>query len=223
ETQQRRAATLASALVIAEEKRLVLFDRPAQGEAKLVPVQRLLGPPTGVRKEVGGIEFTVAKELESRPVPVVGAGFDGGGNEGYAVAKLRRKGVLLHLELLDGIDGWQQVAGAYPEIAGLGSVNEVVRVFGALAVNDDGKFPSHFLIDLAAPAALRLAYTRNQLGQVQIVASIERQVHNGLILDDLPGSRSLRLQQRRCGFHLHLLRHRAKFGCHIQARRLIDL
>ena len=64
------------ALVVAEEERLVLEHRAAEGAAELVLLEVRLGAAGAVVEEVVGVEGVVAEELEGAAVELVGARLD---------------------------------------------------------------------------------------------------------------------------------------------------
>src|SRR5260370_3880816 len=101
-------------LVIEEEEALIAPDRTAQRAAELVAVQ----PAHLGQEKVARVKHVVAPELEERPVKAVGArlGDQTDLAEG-GLSQLRRIGVGLHLELLDGVDG-----GTHGDVAELPSI-----------------------------------------------------------------------------------------------------
>src|SRR5258707_13832022 len=92
-------------LVIEEEEALIAPDRTAQRAAELVAVQ----PAHLGQEKVARVKHVVAPELEERPVKAVGPrlGDQTDLAEG-GLSQLRRIGVGLNLELLNGAVGGRQ-------------------------------------------------------------------------------------------------------------------
>ena len=61
----------AETFIVAEEENLVLDDRTATGDAKLVLTQGALGNATGIFEEVGSVEFVVAEEFPGRAMKLL--------------------------------------------------------------------------------------------------------------------------------------------------------
>ena len=63
----------AQSLVAEVKESSILYDRPADRPAEIVAAIRRFG--SGLRKEIRGIEFLIAEELECRPMNRIRAGF----------------------------------------------------------------------------------------------------------------------------------------------------
>src|SRR5207249_9649857 len=63
------------------------------------------GNSYGILKEICGVELVIAKEFPERPVEMVGAGLNGGIQNGSGgPSELGAKAIGLNLEFLDGVD-----------------------------------------------------------------------------------------------------------------------
>ena len=99
---QRRRAR---AIVIEEEKRLVVFDGPADGSAKVVQFQRRNGNARGIVEEIVGIHNGVAQKVVTHTVDIICPRTnDHVDNRGARETILRAEIRLLHHELLNRID-----------------------------------------------------------------------------------------------------------------------
>ena len=92
---------LAESFVIAEEKGLILLDRPAHGSAKLVsPKWRGIA----LVEEIRGIQHVIAKKLECRPMPLIGSGLRHNHHlPAGTFAEFRTIRVTLHVEFAHGV------------------------------------------------------------------------------------------------------------------------
>src|SRR5256885_892997 len=93
------------AFVIGKEEKLVLDERPADGESELVALQS--GLDEGRRRnedEANRVEIGVAKKFVQRAVKLIGAGTHGGVYDGAADTAILGAVVAgNHLEFGDGI------------------------------------------------------------------------------------------------------------------------
>ena len=100
-----RPSCLTEAVVVGEEERLVPDNRPADGAAELILLERRLGLPGAVGEEIVGVEPVVAQELVAHAVNRVAAGFGHDIDLSAGIASLLGGvEVGLNLELLDGLD-----------------------------------------------------------------------------------------------------------------------
>ena len=103
----------ARTLIIEKEKCLILAViemrkdyRTADGSAELVLPEFSFGNSSGILKKIGSVELVIAKELPERSVEMVGAGLNGGIQNGSGgPSELGAKAIGLNLEFLDGVDG----------------------------------------------------------------------------------------------------------------------
>ena len=94
-------AGIAGALVVPEDERPVVNDRPASCGAELVLMKRRLRLSRRIGEEIVGVQLVVAKELEDRAVELVGAALDRGIDHGArCVAEFRGEGAGLDFEFL---------------------------------------------------------------------------------------------------------------------------
>src|SRR5437762_663370 len=79
--------------------------RTTDRSAELVLPEFSFGNSSGILKEICGVELVIAKEFPERPVEMVGAGLNGGIQNGSGgPSELGAKAIGLNLEFLDGVD-----------------------------------------------------------------------------------------------------------------------
>ena len=80
--------------------------RTADRSAELVLAEFSFGNSSGILKKVGSVELVIAKEFPECSVEMVGAGLNGGIQNGSGgPSELGAKAIGLNLEFLDGVDG----------------------------------------------------------------------------------------------------------------------
>src|SRR5262249_14326363 len=102
------AGAIAQSLPAPEEEGLVSLDPAPSDGAKLVAAEGRLSSARAAKDVVEivlGVQRTVAQEVVSGAVKAVGARVSRGGHLRRTTAEFGRVGVLLHLKLLDFIDG----------------------------------------------------------------------------------------------------------------------
>ncbi len=128
--------TAAESFVIGEEEELVLAviqlrdqDRPTCGEPELILAKLTLLNSAGVFEEVRSIQFIVAQEFPDGAVESVGAGLDGGvENGGTGAAELGAEIGSLHFEFFHRVHGRKNhVVGAIEEVHGVGIVVDAIE------------------------------------------------------------------------------------------------
>ena len=144
--ESRHSLCLAAALVVAEEERLVLEHRAAEGAAELILREIGLGTVRAVVEEVVRVEGIVAVELEAAAVQLVRTGLDL--QVDYATqraAEFRGIGGGLELELVQGIDARKDHDGLEPGLVVVDAIEHVVVVARALTVGGKrgGGTPGH--------------------------------------------------------------------------------
>ena len=175
-------------------------------------------------KPIGCIEFVVAEELPNVAMQAVGAGFDGGVEDGACgAAQLGAELAGLHLDLRDGVHRRQDdVVGAVEEVDGVGvvvdAVQQVVVLRGAQAVGGEGSGSG-----IAAGVGLGRLRAGSELGEEGEVASVERHVVDSLLADHLANRRILGLQQRRSGGDLDGFRRGARLELNVDHQVLRDV
>ena len=209
---ERRRLADVGQLHVAEQERLVPLDRTADGEAVLLAAElRLLAGG-----EVGlGVHRFIAHEEEARAVKVVGARLDGQRDDarrrlavfgGKAVGDDLELGHRVHRRL-DGFflralrgDGLVVVVHAVDHEVDFGAALAADR--NALAAGDDGARRDH--------------------GKLQVVAAVERQVHDLTVFDHRAGRTLGGLQQRRGRLDFDDLGHRADLEGDVQLADVAD-
>ena len=135
-TGENGALNAAQAFVVAEEEDFVAAvedfrddDGAASGKAKLVLAKCTLGNAASVFKEVRGVELIVAEKFPCGAVETVGAGLDGGVENGSAgAAEFGAEVGGLNLEFLNGVDRRKNdEVGAVQEVDGVGVVVDAVE------------------------------------------------------------------------------------------------
>src|SRR5208283_3398788 len=97
-------STLARALVIGKKESFVLHNRSAQGTAKLIIVERLLGTRVDGIEIVPRIRNSVAEKFQPRAVPTVGAAIGDDVDHGAAAAAIFGLEVGSHAKFGDGFN-----------------------------------------------------------------------------------------------------------------------
>ena len=191
------------ALVAAKEKQAVPGDRPADRAAELVapqPVADAFAVGAANRKRVRRVEPVVAQELERVAVEHVGSRLGHGVHRRARVhAVLRRQAARRHAELLHRIRERQRQAAG------------VLRVVVHGAVEDVGDAGVHAARDRDADTALKILRVgpagdeggARQHDEVGHLASLERQRHDPLLLDDRADAGAPHVDDGRRGFDRH--------------------
>src|ERR1035437_1735651 len=140
----------------------------------------------GRLEEIPGVHSGVAKELEQRAVVLVGAALGNHIHLGHVVAEFSAVSARLNVELLQRVDGRLHQIGAEVKIGVLETVQGVMDRLEAL--------PGQIQLKLRAVSAsarlgdiVRGAINRpggDQIGQLQIIAPVQRQVLDTPIFDD---------------------------------------
>ncbi len=208
---ERQAAGLLQARIVGEEERAVGAvveagndQRTADGAAELVPIERRLRQLAAVRvpplrEVVVRVEDVVPDEIEHRPVPFVAARLGGHRDDARAPAEFGREHTVQDLELAhrldrrrddDRVEGELVVVDAVDEPAvGVRLLAEGVEVRGAARVE---RARSRQVL-----ARLPRRHARHEVDQRREVAAVERQLADGLLLDDRADLGRLGLDQGR--------------------------
>ena len=174
-------------------------DRSAHRCAVLIAAERR-DRPVGPIEIVLGVERRVARELEHGAVDLVGPRLGRRVDLRDRAAVLRVEQAGNHVELLQRVDRRQQHVGVEVQVGVLDAVERVVVVVKALAGDVQGEavaLPAHALLALARRRAVG-GRARNERRELQVVASVERQLDDGAVLDHRADRRALGLEQRRC-------------------------
>ena len=187
-------------------------DRAAQRRAVLVALERRDRPIVAI-EVVLGVERRMARELEHRAMELVGARLGGGVDlrDGPAVLGVEQAGE--DVELLQRVHRRQQHVGVEVQVGVLDPVERVVVEVDALAGDVEGEavaLPAHALLALAGRRPVR-GRARDQRGELQVVASVERQLDDRAVLDDRADRGVLGLQERRAALDLDHLGELADF------------
>ncbi len=176
----------AEALVISEDKDLVLYDGAAQRGSELILLERGLHSIHGFDK-AGGVEIGVAQKFPKFAVQLIGAALDGGVDDCASGAPVLGAVVIgLHLELCQGIGirldhlvGKALIAGAIRVV--IDTVEQKVIQLAALAVDVERS------VSIAVTLIFkgRLGHARDQQCEIGIGSAVERKVHNLFGVDHL--------------------------------------
>ena len=210
--------------VVDEEERLVLHHGPGEGEPILMAVERRLLRGR-LREEVPRVEHLVAQVLEGGAVDLVVARLGGDRHDPRPAAELRGEGPRQHLELADGLDGRGDDDGVEGVLVVVDAVDEPrvrvglraerVEVGGAARI--EGAGPRQVLVHLARGDA------RGEIDEGREVATVQRQLAHGALLDHLPHLRGVGARQGRQRGDLGRLRQAAHVEGHVDAGVLVDL
>ena len=152
--------------------------------------------------------MSLRRNSNSGAVILVGAGLGEHVDLRGLAAELRRIDAGLHLEFLQRVDRRHHHEGIEIRVGVLHAVERVVIEIGALPGDRNGLRRA----DAALPrAGLSLAgearrYVRRQRNQLQVVAAVQRQFHDALVLDDRADRGVVGDQQRRVGAALRSIR-----------------
>src|SRR5580693_8529387 len=150
-----------------------------------------------VFKKIGGIELIVAEEFPDVAMELVGAGFDGGIEDGGAgAAKLRAEVGGLYFKFFDRVDRRKHdIVGAVEEIYGVrvvvDAIEEVVVLRRAKSIGGESAAGR-----IAAGVSLRSIDAGSQLGEKGKIASVQGKIIHAARVDDLAHGGVLRLEHR---------------------------
>ena len=144
-----------------------------------------------------GVHLVVAEELEERAVILVRAGLGQHVDLGGLAAELGRIDAGLHLEFLQRVDRRHDHEGVEIRVGVLDAIERVVVEVGALAGHRNGLGRADAALPRAGLPLTREAGrdVRRQRNQLQIVAPVQRQFHDALVLDDRADGRVFGDQQ----------------------------
>ena len=225
----RRSPALPPAFVVHQEEGLVVLDRPAQHTAELIAPQLVLGLP-GREEKAARIESIVPEKFESRAMPAVGAALDGHvGLRAGVHAVFGRINGALNLELLNGLDRWNEEHGGLEAIGSRHAVERDVLIGVALAVGrETDDLPGHrasadgrIAVDPHAPRAID--HARHERGRLREVAAVQRKLHNAFAVDHGAERGVFGLEQGQRRGDLDSLGLLAHLHLEIDARFLIQL
>ena len=209
----RPADRLALALIIGEEERRALPDRPAGHAAELVSSEPRRGRGAR-REEVAGVEVLVTRELEQAAVQVVLAGLRRQVDDAAVeAAELGRRAVALDRELLDGVDVGEERDLARLRLEHRDAVEEIFVGARAPAVDPRQR----------GRGRRRDGDTRSQAGQRDEAAAVERQIDDAPLVDHVAEAGGLAAQQRRRAGYGHRLGPPADAERDVDAQRLARL
>src|ERR1700743_2821845 len=202
-------------LIAEEEEELVLPDRASEGSAELVPFERV----PRRREEIPCVEIPVSDKFKSIAVKFIGAG---PGNYVY-----RARGVLsilggqsagFDLELLYGVREGQRQVQIVKGIVVRSSVHQISQtVESSPSRADKGFVGIVFGGNEIAGRRAGAVSGLNGLGvsrdgnQLRDLASVQRQVHNLLLINHLTHCGAVRLHHRGGSLHLHCFADGANF------------
>ena len=112
-------------LVVEKEERLIFLDGSANCAPPLVLLVRRLPRPV---EEVARVQVAVAEKLESRAVVCVGSRADDCVHNGRAPALVRREGIPLDVEFLNGVNRRPEIGVPPARGPGLDPVQKVASV-----------------------------------------------------------------------------------------------
>src|SRR5581483_5785135 len=179
-------------LIIGHKEQLVLAIKqlwdaygPVKFKTEIVPLERILLLMNGGERERRGIQLLIAQELEQRAVVPVASRFREHVDLGGFVAELGRIDAGLYLKFLQGIDRWQDNIRVEVRVRIGDAIQREVVEHDALARGRDRLAGSVAALARAGLAGCRRnsVHIRRQRDQPKIVASIQRQLQNLLVLD----------------------------------------
>ncbi len=220
----RDALVIAQPLVVAEPERAVLDERAADRRAELVALPLRFRRAERVREEVGRIQPVVAQELVDAPPHHVGAGLDRGVDDRAGAAPvLGRIRVRLNLEFLQRFDRrLHELDVLAAKRIRVGDVVDAVEqedvVEGAVAV--DVQHPLE--VDAGQPRRAGQHAGRQQ-GELVVVAAIQRQLDDLLLVDHQAARGGVGVEERRGADHFDRLAERAGLERDVDPRDLRDL
>ena len=198
---------------IGKEERLVLDHRSAEHAAELVLLEDRLA--VGRLEIPHRIQVRIAQELPCRAVKLIGAALQRHVDNGAAGAPVFGAEVVgLHLELgdrvgtqLDGLVGVALIAGVVGVV--VHAVHLKIVEGAALPVDVERAFPEVAVVRIHAQK--RLPDARSQQRQIGIIASVQRQIDHGRVVDHLSAVARIGFEHRDRVLHGHGLRHVADF------------
>ncbi len=184
---------LAKALVAEKEEGLVLEEGAAECAAEVVTIELVLARGFAI-EEVAGVEVVVAEVVEGLAVDLVGAGAGGDVDDGAGgAAELGAEGGVDDLELGGGVDGGLEGDLVLRHIVEVDAVDlEVVGVF-AIAGGGEGVRSEASAGCGEAAVVGRDDGAGCEVSEVEEVAAIQRDLLNGLPVDDLADGEGLGL------------------------------
>ena len=220
----RHAFEVAQAFVISEPERSVLDQRSADRGAELVALPLRLRGAERVREEIVRVQRIVAEELVDAAANRIGAGFDDGVDDrSRAAAELGRVSVRLNLEFLQRLDRrLHELHVLAAERVRVGDVIDAVEqediVERAVAVHVEHALEVH----ARQPRGAREHAGREQR-QLVVVAAIERQLDDLLLIDDRSARRRDGVEQRRGADDLDRFGELTRLQRDVDPRHLRDL
>ena len=155
------------------------------------------GTLCGVFKEVGGVELVVAEKFPDVAVETVGAGLDGGvENGGAGAAELGAEVRGLHFEFLNGVDRRKNdEVRAVEEVHGVGvvvdAIEQVIVLRRAKTIGGEGAASG-----VAARVGLRRVDAGSELREEREIAAVQRKIVHVARIDDLADRSVLRFENR---------------------------
>ena len=177
-----------------------------------------------VFKEVGGIEMVVAEEFPYVAMKFVGAGLDGGvENGGAGAAKLGAEVRGLDLEFFNSVDRRKNdEVRAVEEVNGvrvvINAVQQVIVLRSAKPIGREGAAGG-----VAARVSLRSVDASRKLGQEGKIPAVQGKIVDALRIDDLPHGSVLGLEHGSGGGDFNGCRHIAGFEREIRDDVLTDV
>src|SRR6202041_275135 len=175
-------------LVAEEEEGVVAVDGAADDAAELIALERVDGLyAAGVTEVVCGVEDAVADELEEIAVEGIGSRFGDGVDDSAGVSAVAG-GVVggLDAELLEGVGEWKGLIDVGIDVVIGRAVKVKAGLVGAGAVGGDGDGDGDGLVlTLVGSVVGRLDGAGNKERQGDRVTTVEREIDDTLLLDDL--------------------------------------
>ena len=188
----------AVAFVIAEEEEFVLDDGAAEGGTELILTKNWLD----WAEEIAGVGLVVAEEVVGAAVELIGTGLGDDVDGGTGVASLvGREEAGLDFELADRFDGGTEDDGESEAFVVVNAVPEEVVGAFAIAVGEDFTARAEVVWtgaghDGAPGTEADAGDARSEGGELYEVASIEREVGDLALLDDLTDGRAIAFDER---------------------------
>ena len=200
-----RGSAGARRLVARKNKQLVLFDGSSDQASELVAPQRILRGG----EEIARVEVSVADEFEQAAMELVGSrlGHDIDDRAGMQPVA-RGNAVGLHAEFLQGVGEGKRQVHIGMRIVVIAAVEQIVIPVDLASGYGDAD-SSRVIVrrDDAARRVRRHHRSAGEQDQIGRLPSIEREVHDPALIDDLGDGGVLRLHHYGVGRHSQLLRH----------------
>ena len=218
--------------IVAHEEQLVFpvedfrdDHRAAECAAVLVPLEGILRRTSRPERIVLGVHLFVPQELKRRPVVLVAAALGQHVDLRRRPAELSRINTCLHLEFLQRVNRRLNHEGVEVRIGVLHTVQRIVVERATLPAHRNAVFRPETALPRTRLAGRRepRRSVRSQRNQLQVVAPIQRQLHNALVLDHRAQRRILCRQQRHCPGNFNRFRYRAHRHIKVQTHRLLNL